>query len=174
GRNFFLIGYRIFVKYYTKEGKRLRGLYIIKSETNKCSMQFFGNLFTHYNYTTTDIQITNDPSSKTIASQHSDFKLELALGEEEVELPKGSPFNDWKEARRYAGPLPFTFTWETEKKEMLIIQGLRSNWKPKPFRVIQFHSAFIDHFNFKEARLANAFLVEQIPYTWKKAIREQW
>ena len=56
GNNFFLIGYRIFVKYHTSYGKRLRGLYIIKSETNKKKMEFFGNIFTHYNYTTTDIK----------------------------------------------------------------------------------------------------------------------
>ncbi len=40
GNNFFLIGYRIFVQYINKKGKRLRGLYIIKSETNKRKMEF--------------------------------------------------------------------------------------------------------------------------------------
>ncbi|MGA9213405.1 DUF2071 domain-containing protein, partial [Kaistella sp.] len=54
GNDFFLIGYRIFVKYHTSEGKRLRGLYIIKSETDRKKMEYFGNIFTHYNYTTTD------------------------------------------------------------------------------------------------------------------------
>ena len=55
GRDFFLIGYRIFVRFTTKEGKRLRGLYIIKSETNSEIMKFAGNIFTHYNYKTTHI-----------------------------------------------------------------------------------------------------------------------
>src|SRR6185295_13091054 len=35
GNDFFLIGYRIFVRYSNSTGKKLRGLYIIKSETNK-------------------------------------------------------------------------------------------------------------------------------------------
>tara|TARA_R110002020_G_scaffold97708_2_gene233159 strand:+ start:4653 stop:5087 length:435 start_codon:yes stop_codon:yes gene_type:complete len=55
GNDFFLIGYRIFVRYRNTAGKRLRGLYILKSETDKRKMEFFGNIFTHYNYTTTDI-----------------------------------------------------------------------------------------------------------------------
>src|SRR4051812_3129000 len=55
GNDFFLIGYRSFVRFKTRDGKRLRGLYILKSETNKKKMEFFGNIFTHYNYTTTDI-----------------------------------------------------------------------------------------------------------------------
>src|SRR5690606_22039277 len=32
GNDFFLIGYRIFVRYRTLSGKRLRGLYILRSE----------------------------------------------------------------------------------------------------------------------------------------------
>jgi len=55
GNDFFLIGYRIFVRYTTNEGKRLRGLFILKSETDQKKMEFLGNVFTHYDYTTTDI-----------------------------------------------------------------------------------------------------------------------
>ena len=40
GNDFFLIGYRIFVRFTNEKGKRLRGLYIIKSETNKRKMEF--------------------------------------------------------------------------------------------------------------------------------------
>src|SRR3954464_5273530 len=32
GNDFFLIGYRIFVRFTNNKGKRLRGLYILKSE----------------------------------------------------------------------------------------------------------------------------------------------
>ena len=56
GNNFFLIGYRIFVRYTSQKQKRLRGLYILKSETDKKKMEMLGNIFTHYNYSTTDIK----------------------------------------------------------------------------------------------------------------------
>lgn len=75
GNNFFLIGYRIFVRYNTSYGKRLRGLYIIKSETNKKKMEFFGNIFTHYNYTTTDINISEANGIRNISSQNSNFHI---------------------------------------------------------------------------------------------------
>src|SRR6185369_17159048 len=45
GNDFFLIGYRIFVRYTNRAGKRLRGLYILKSETDKKAMTFLGNIF---------------------------------------------------------------------------------------------------------------------------------
>src|SRR4051794_38418279 len=52
GNDFFLIGYRVFVRYVNNAGKRLRGLYILNSETDKRKMEFFGNIFTHYKYGT--------------------------------------------------------------------------------------------------------------------------
>ena len=174
GNNFFLIGYRIFVKYTNHAGKRLRGLYIIKSETDKKKMEFLGNIFTHYNYSTTDINTNHQDNKTIIKSAQSDFKLEIETGNEEVLLPLGSPFTDWKEARKFAGPLPFTFTYFPKTKKILIIEGVRQNWTPKPLKVIDYHFSFLHSLHFKEAILANAFIINNIPYYWKKGKTEQW
>src|ERR1700761_677667 len=40
GNDFFLIGYRVFVRFTNERGKHLRGLYILKSETDKKKMKF--------------------------------------------------------------------------------------------------------------------------------------
>src|SRR5258705_792971 len=68
GNNFFLIGYRVFVRFTNNAGKSLRGLYILKSETDKKKMEFMGNIFTHYNYTTTDITQKEQTNSYEISS----------------------------------------------------------------------------------------------------------
>src|SRR5438128_158746 len=47
GRDFFLVGYRVFVRYVDKAGRILRGLYILGSATDSCFMEAFGNIFTH-------------------------------------------------------------------------------------------------------------------------------
>jgi Uncharacterized conserved protein (COG2071) len=174
GNDFFLIGYRIFVQYHTKAGKRLRGLYILKSETDKKKMEIMGNIFTHYNYTTTDIIQTETDSISTIKSNKSKFQIVFENEGENVALPQNSPFADWKEARRFAGPLPFTFTYDKEKKEVLIIEGVRENWIPKPIKVLDFHFVFLKKLNLKNAILANAFIIKNIPYYWKKGRIELW
>lgn len=175
GNNFFLIGFRIFVRYTTNKGKRLRGLYIIKSETNNKKMEFLGNIFTHYNYTTTDIDQKNNLNYKKISSIKSNFKIELDITKNnEIRLPKNSPFTNWKEARRFAGPLPFTFTYNEKTKEVLIIEGVRQNWKPKPIKINNYHINFLNTLNFKNLVLANAFIIENIPYYWKKGRKELW
>ena len=175
GNDFFLIGYRVFVRFTNEAGKNLRGLYILKSETDKKKMEFFGNIFTHYNYTTTDIHQTSQNGITDIASNNSGFKVRIEnSNDENISLPAGSPFADWKEARRFAGPLPFTFTYNTATKEVLIIEGVRENWKPIPVKVIDHNFSFIDNLNFDDVKLANAFIIRNIPYYWKKGKIEQW
>jgi len=174
GNDFFLIGYRVFVRYTNNAGKRLRGLYILKSQTNKKKMEFFGNMFTHYKYTTTDIQQSRINNMIEINSVQPDFRIKVETGNEEISLPEKSPFSDWKEARRFAGPLPFTFTYNKKTKTVLIIEGVRENWTPMPVKIIDCTISFIKSLNLKEAVLANAFIITDIPYYWKKGKKEKW
>lgn len=175
GNDFFLIGYRVFVRYENASGKSLRGLYILKSETDKKKMEFFGNIFTHYNYTTTDIHTSGQNGITEIRSAKSGFNIRIEeAGEENIALPAGSPFADWKEARRFAGPLPFTFTYNSANRKVLIIEGVRENWKPMPVKVIDYNFSFINDYKFSNVVLANAFIIRNIPYYWKKGKTEQW
>jgi hypothetical protein len=175
GNDFFLIGYRVFVRFTTAKGKRLRGLYILKSETDKKKMEFFGNIFSHYNYGTTDIAINTLNDITEISSLKSGFTVKIKeTSSEAIDLPAGSPFVDWKEARRFAGPLPFTFTYDPQKKEVLIIEGVREHWEPKLVQVLNYSFSFLAHLNLKEVLLANAFVIRDIPYMWKQGKIEQW
>ncbi len=174
GNDFFLIGYRIFVRYTNTAGKKLRGLYILKSETDKKKMEYLGNIFTHYNYTTTDITQTEKGNLTEISSKQSDFKIIIENTEEEISLPQKSPFTDWAAARRFAGPLPFTFTYDSETKKVLIIEGVRENWKPKPIKIMEQNISFLCSLNLQNIVLANAFVIKNIPYFWKKGKIEKW
>lgn len=175
GNDFFLIGYRVFVRFINSKGKRLRGLFILKSETDKKQMQFFGNIFTHYNYSNTDIKQINQGNIIRISSEKSD--LDILVNKEEsdnVDLPDGSPFANRKEARRFAGPLPFTFTYNPAEREVLVIEGVRENWDPKAVRILDYHISFLDRMGLDEIRLANAFIINNIPYRWEKGKKEKW
>lgn len=174
GNDFFLIGYRVFVRFTNKAGKSLRGLYIIKSETDKKKMEFFGNIFTHYNYTTTDITQATEGNIQTIRSEKSKLHISVESTNSEVFIPEGSPFFDWKEARRFAGPLPFTFTYNKEDETVLIIEGVRQNWTPEPVKVLEYDIGFLNWLKLKNPVLANAFIIRNIPYYWKKGKIELW
>ncbi len=174
GNDFFLIGYRIFVRFTNNAGKRLRGLYIIKSETDKRKMMFWGNIFTHYNYTTTDIQQITTGHLKTIRSVQSKFHITVEQTELEISIPEDSPFSDWKDARRFAGPLPHTFTYNASDKTVLIIEGVRQKWNPEPVKVESYDFDFLNNLKLQHIVLANAFEIRNIPYYWKKGKVEKW
>ena len=138
-------------------------------------MEFFGNIFTHYNYSTTDIKQSGENGTREINSHKSGFKVKIENEEtENIPLPENSPFSDWKEARKFAGPLPFTFTYNDKNKSVLIIEGVRENWKPGPVKVLDYHFSFLENLNLKEINLANAFIIKNIPYYWKKGKIVQW
>lgn len=174
GSSFTLIGYRIFVRYRNNAGDSIRGLYILKSETDKWRMHVLGNIFTHYNYSLIDIDYRTDVGLTNISSMQTGLHIALKQGDDNTGLPLGSPFKDWKDARRFAGPLPHTFTYNATTKEVLTIKGLRENWKPTPVQVSSYNIPFIDSLQLKGAVLANAFVITDIPYHWQKGKTEIW
>jgi hypothetical protein len=174
GQDFFLIGYRAFVRYPSPTGKRLRGLYILRSETDKRRMTALGNVFTHYRYHTTDIEQQEVAGGLDIRSHQSDFHVSLAPPGPPVLLPAQSPFATWAEARRFAGPLPFTFSTGAGSSRMLIVEGVRQHWEPQPVAVERCHVGFLEQLNFSRLVLANAFALHDVPYSWKKGRTETW
>jgi hypothetical protein len=51
---------------------------------------------------------------------------------------------------------------------------VRENWIPKPLNVIDYDFSFLNDMQLQDTRLANAFIIENIPYYWKKGKLEQW
>ena len=174
GNDFVLIGYRIFVRYTTNAGKRLRGLYILRSETDRKQMEWLGNLFTHYQYTTTDITLHQTGELLTVQSTKSNLTTRVNLNPKTASLPPESPFRDWSAARRFAGPLPFTFSYEPVTKRVLIVEGVRQHWQPVPVSVLDYDVGYLNGLGLNGIRPANAFAIENIPYHWKKGRIEQW
>nr|WP_290928362.1 hypothetical protein [Haliscomenobacter sp.] len=93
-------------------------------------MEVMGNMFTITITLPPTSAKRNKESTNEIKSGKSNFNILLSKEEDAIPLPPESPFSDWKEARRYAGPLPFTFTYNSKTAEVLIIEGVRQNWTP--------------------------------------------
>jgi len=180
GQRFFLTGYRIFVCYHTQSGRRLRGLYILRSDADQASMVILGNLLTSYGYHKAEVDCSRTDQMLTIAVKTPQAKADVQviadLSSRPASLPTKSPFPDLRIARQFAGPLPFTFSYESETKSMLRVEGVRQNWKPEPIHVDVVQATFLHQppFNqLSEPKLANAFYLEHIPYRWKRGVREE-
>lgn len=179
GTSFFLSGYRIFTRYQTLAGRSLRGLRILRSDTNRRSMQLFGNLLTHYHYEYSQVRINATPQKYevqvTTSSGHADLHVEADLSTTSSAPPAGSPFPNLTEARKFAGPLPFTFDYEPQTHSIIRVEGVRRQWTPRPVSVTVHKNTFLDQPTFRNAGaiLANAFYLEDVPYAWRPGIRER-
>ena len=178
GLNFFLAGYRIFTLYRTPSGRMLRGLRILRSDTNRASMQLFGNLLTHYGYEHSRCWVRRTETTYAVEVRtlrgDADLHVEADLSAVVAAPPPGSPFPDLREARKFAGPLPFTFDYERQTHSMIRVEGVRQQWNPRPLSVTVHRNSFLeqDRFRSSGAVLANAFYLEDVPYAWKPGVRE--
>ena len=173
GQDFFLAGYRVFTRLRDTSGRRLRGLRILRSETDRHRMVWMGNMLTQYNYRLVKVRVETDGLVTAVENSLADGSRTLRLSYEAdnstAALPKGSPFPDWHTARLFAGPMPFTFSPEVDGS-FVVIEGSRSDWVPRPVRVKEWHVSLFDESPLRDAEpiLANAFAVKGVSYRWEK------
>lgn len=173
GRDFFLAGYRLFARLCDPSGRRLRGLKILRSETDKRSMVWMGNLLTRYHYRHVSVRLTEEGTQRRVETVLPTGERALLLsyepGGSATALPPGSPFPDWRTARQFAGPMPYTFS-PSDDGSFVVVKGTRADWTPRPVTVTEWDVRWFAESPFRGATpvLANAFAVERIAYRWER------
>jgi hypothetical protein len=169
GQDFFLAGYRIFTRLRDEKGRRMRGLKILRSETDKARMVLSGNLLTHYNYRRVKLEASDSRVRTWLPNGRETLDLSFGLTDEPDAPPAGSPFADLRAARNFAGPMPFTFDAEGDGR-FVFIEGKRTEWTPRPVRILDWKVGLFDEAPFRGVTpvLANAFRVDGVPYRWEK------
>ncbi|WP_282204475.1 DUF2071 domain-containing protein [Kitasatospora fiedleri] len=168
-----LTGYRIFTRFPTPGGRAMRGLKILRSDTDSRVMALGGNLLTRYHYRPARIgsRVVGDTLEFRVVSRdgRADLYVRADLGSAPADLPAGSPFACAKDARRFAGPLPYTFEHEPETGSMIVVKATRTHWEPTPVAVeLPTPPTFFEHGPFAGTTpvLANAFHVADLDYGW--------
>ncbi|HEX9941150.1 MAG TPA: DUF2071 domain-containing protein [Thermoanaerobaculia bacterium] len=177
GQDFFLTGYRIFSRFRTAAGRSLRGLRILRSDADRELMVHAGNLLTHYHYAKCDARVREEGGRLEVridTGGEADLHVIADLAGKPAPLPMGSPFPTLQEARKFAGPLPYTFDYEPETHSIVRIQGVRRHWNPEPVAVEVRECTFLEREPFARGGgvLANAFHLQDVPYRWERGVRE--
>ncbi|MGN6727313.1 MAG: DUF2071 domain-containing protein [Tepidisphaeraceae bacterium] len=175
GQDFILTGYRIFTTFH-HAGRTRRGLFILRSDANRRLMVLMGNLLTHYQYRYSPAEMTRRGDALSVNIRTSggaaDLKVTADLGATDEQLPPGSVFTSAHDARRFAGPLPFTFDYEQATHSIVMIKGQRQGWSPRLVPVQVEQANFLEAPPFVESRptLCSAFYVHDIPYRWLRGV----
>lgn len=96
GMDAVLTGYRIFATFPTPAGRTMRGLYILRSDTQRAVLAAVGNVLTRYRYHLARIRLTLDGAELTATVDSRDGGADLTvtadLASRPAPLPPGSPF----------------------------------------------------------------------------------
>ncbi|PDP85678.1 hypothetical protein CQJ94_21145 [Glycomyces fuscus] len=177
-----MTGYRVFARLSvdrTRTGggvRTLRGLRILRSQTSSRVLAAAGAVLSRYRYEHAALgtRRTGDRLEFAVRSGdgRADLRVGAALGGPPAPLPEGSPFADGRDARRFAGPLPYTFEHDGRSGDVLVVKALRTSWEPRPVSVDVERLTFFRHGPFRGTRpvLANAFHVADVDYGWHPGV----
>jgi hypothetical protein len=165
----------VFTTFSRPDGRIVRGLRILRSDANRMRMVIGGNLLTHYHYHRCDATVEPAAGRLAISVRTRDGAgdLDLTADYDDATLPAGSPFSSVREARRFAGPLPFTFDYEPETHSIIAINATRTHWQPAPVGVEVRRMSFFDQPMFAGCTpvLASAFRMTDVDYRWHRGAR---
>jgi hypothetical protein len=181
GGAFFLSGYRLFTRLAGSASSR--GLLILRSDADGRWIVAAGNVLTHYQYRLCQATVTESRLEGSGAGEveihvrtprrDADLDVVARIATQPAPLPTGSPFVCDKDARRFAGPLPYTFDYEPQTHSIVRIRGIRSQWNPQRVDVQVAQASFLqtEPFCQAEPRLASAFYLSNVHYRWERGVR---
>src|SRR5688572_3964136 len=175
GQRFVLVGYRVFVRHRDATGRTRRGLRILESRTDRPLLVALGNLLTHYKYRRVKVDWTRtaDRLNVRLTEPGGGVSLEVdAQLDVDAALPPSSPFRDWKEARRFAGPLPWTFDYDVTRHAVVMIEGKREGWAPRGVAAEVRFNRFFERAELAacDPVLASVFHVAGVDYRWRRGV----
>lgn len=176
GRQFFMVGFRLFVRAKHADGRRLRGLYILRSLTDSRFMKVTGNSFTHYQYRLAEVQSRIDSDqimvSVTDPEMNSRLRVDADLNSNHTALPEDSPFPDERRARLFCGPMPYTFDVPEPNGRVLAVRAERQNWHPRLVGADVESENLFNSFELPEedSQLASCFYISDTDYHWNSGV----
>ena len=164
-----MTGYGVFTTMKTPAGKTMRGLRILGSQTSS-PLPFLGaNLTTRYHSTkvSAEAHAAYDVLQFVVTSSDGSADLDITAHLTDERLPDETPFENATDARRFAGPLPYTFSPDPDG--IVVVKSDRTDWTPRPVAVEVATATFFGNGPFADVpqRLANAFHVEDLDYGWR-------
>lgn len=150
-------------------GKTMRGLRIIGSRTTHLALQAGANAATGYGYRRMRGEMRQEGRRLEVEMTTPDGSADLTAVAhlDRSELPAESVFATPAQARRFAGPLPYTFSPDPEG--IVVVKADRNRWEPRAVAVEVEQATFfdVDPFAGAERRLASAFHVADVDYGWR-------
>ena len=173
GRDCFLGGLRTFVKFRDHSGVTRRGLRILRSYSDSASLCAMSNITTRYNHRHCSVVTgkQGDIYRLNMVDDAGEHLLVRAHLDDTGGLPSGSIFDNERDARRFAGPMPRTVDYEPESGQLVIVEDKRPHWEPQLVDAEVWRNGLVHAIGLRQTdvQLSAAFFVPCEPYRWERA-----
>jgi hypothetical protein len=181
--NFYQATYRAHVTYTDFRGRRTRGCYFVRSDTNSAIMSLTANLLpefkAHHCGTCPMLMARNgdqfvltvdppdDPSGRVV--------LVMDTGRELDTLPASSRFRSVSEAYEYIVDFHDAFSFDPDTGEVFILRIDRGDWQIKIVEPTDYYLGYMSEGPFPagSAELDSVFYFRNTPYRWLPLLKER-
>ena len=181
--NFYQATYRAHVTFTDFRGRRLRGCYFVRSETNSPLMNLTANLlpeFKAHRCSTSSILIARqgDRLLLTVDSQDDAAgKVVLVLDDSHAleAMPNTSVFPSIQEAYDFIVDFYEAFSYDPDSGDVLILQIDRGDWNIRVLDPIDHYLGFFvdGPFPHGKTQLDSVFYFRNTPYRWLPLVKER-
>lgn len=181
--NFYQATYRAHVTYTDFRGRRTRGCYFVRSETNSAIMSLTANLlpeFKAHQCETYPILMARDGDRLVLTvDSGSDpagrVVLVLDAAHELSELPKTSRFRSVADAYDFIVDFHDAFSFDPDTNEVFILRIERGDWHVKILEPVDYYLGYFNDGPFPAgaAELDSVFYFRDTPYRWLPLLKER-
>jgi hypothetical protein len=181
--NFYQATYRAHVAYTDFLGRRRRGCYFVRSETNFTLMSLAANMLPEFKAHRCSthpmlmlrqggqfiltVDSGDDPSGKVVLVLELDRPLDS--------MPAGSVFPSIRSAYDYLVDFYDAFSYDPETDEVLVLQIERGDWKIRVVEPVDYFLGYVSDGPFPAgaAELDSVFHFADVPYRWLPLLKER-
>jgi uncharacterized protein YqjF (DUF2071 family) len=181
--NFYQATYRAHVSYTDFRGRKLRGCYFVRSETNSAVMSLVANLLPefrghhcrtysilmarHGDHLLLTVDSGDDPAGKVV--------LLLDVAHPLAGMPPGSCFPSVREAYAFLVDFYDAFAYHPDTEEVLLLRIERGDWHIQVVEPLDHYLGYFSHGPFPpgSAALDSVFYFRDVPYRWLPLLKEK-
>lgn len=161
--DFFMVEYLAFVTFQSSDGRRMRGLYLIRSETPSSFACIASRVFSHYNFRKIDLNITETETTKRFTSTKAGIDVSIKLDDQQ------SDGHSWENYYELSKPRSFNFQHLARSGATLVIRGVLKGWAPQPAKVVRCHMDTVTSLGIRFDSPPHAIHVSEVDYLWRNS-----
>lgn len=166
GFDYWHVAYRLYVRFRTKTGEPIEGLYFLRSDCDSRLMAAAGNLVTDFNFNVARIRIDETAEATQLTVESPTAPVQVLLNGNVPSRPADSVFKDGTAAAAALKYKPFGISILPDGNANIVrIIREESAWVAHEQNVV---SATWGYFHDKKVRFEGCYRVDPIQYQWNR------